>query len=242
MESVVLLTGFGSVCLLLGLPGIIGPRLRGREGPPAEGGCASVIVVVVGMTFLFWAAAGGAIKAAVPRVRDVVRPDGARLIGARVAPPAASPRGTTPSLVDTPVTIDDPAALASLAQVLAGARRWAPNHPQGRWACVVTLDYGDRHASFMAEATTNQGDLVTIWSRNDQGWNFGDYRADGLGQLLERLTAAAKRAPRHGEDPRHGAAAHRTRACPSAPEGGAQCVGAARWMTVSFAGARRPAR
>lgn len=100
---------------------------------------------------------------------------------------------TVHSLVAQPLHLRRRETIARLAALLRTARPWSPSHPNARWFVILRLvtaqgDYGGH-----VESTDNdQG--VQIWyaSGVHGGWNFGTYRQDALGPLLEQLAAEAR--------------------------------------------------
>ena len=96
-------------------------------------------------------------------------------------------------LVREPVTIRDRATLEQIAGVLARATEWSPNHPSSNWTTAVELVTTQGRYIFEVDATPPDanGTLVYVHSGGTDGWNLGEFRADGLEKLLE----AAARAP-----------------------------------------------
>lgn len=74
-------------------------------------------------------------------------------------------------------------------QLLASADRMSPNHPRGRWTCLVTIVAPEETVSFRVHATHNNGTLAWLFSGGTSGWNYGTLRADALGPLVEAAFA-----------------------------------------------------
>jgi hypothetical protein len=98
----------------------------------------------------------------------------------------------TPGLADplthTDVVIDDPARVRRIADILRAAPEVSPNHPHTRWYAHVEMVTLDGTYYFSVGATVPgdaNGTLVGAWPSPQGGWNLGDFRADGLDEVLE---------------------------------------------------------
>lgn len=75
--------------------------------------------------------------------------------------------------------------------LLSHAKRFAPNHPKGGWACLVEIQTQTDvpRYSFYLYSTTNNGVRYSLSSNQEKhdGWNYGDYRNNALGPFVEEL-------------------------------------------------------
>ena len=157
-----------------------------RRGKLVEGG----IAVSVGMLFVMCGAFADDVKLRFSRtLQDVRTPDVESLAAIELAP---DPRGELyQDLLEESIRIEDRQTIVTVTDMLRDAQRWAPNHPNGQWYCLLTLDFGDHTTSVIVSRTSNNGDLISVMSEVTHGFNLGDFRADGLAELLERLARAS---------------------------------------------------
>jgi hypothetical protein len=93
-------------------------------------------------------------------------------------------------LTTSDVTIDDPATIRRIADLLGSAREVSLNHPRTRWSAFVEMITRDGAHYYFTVSATEPGDvngtLVNVaYKPEGGGWNLGDFRADGLDAVLE---------------------------------------------------------
>lgn len=84
------------------------------------------------------------------------------------------------------IHLRDRQQIKRIADLLRTAQPFSPNHPAARWNRVLRIITDHGEFGGMVEATNNdQG--VQIWysSQIQGGWNYGIYRQDALGPVLE---------------------------------------------------------
>lgn len=95
------------------------------------------------------------------------------------------------------VVIEDREHIERIARILETSQEIAPNHPRSKWTAVVemTTDRGTYYFSVRApEPGDLNGTLVSVKLTKDaDGWNLGDVRAEGLERLLENAAEEARR-------------------------------------------------
>jgi hypothetical protein len=97
------------------------------------------------------------------------------------------------SLVTKLVPINDRASIDAICQALNGASKFSPNHPSTKWEVKVELRTEKDAVAFVVYHTeqANNGTVVAISSNVTSGWNYGRFRSDALGPILEKLAKAA---------------------------------------------------
>ncbi len=92
-------------------------------------------------------------------------------------------------LVTKPVTIKDRASIDAICQALNSASEFFPNHPSTKWEVIVEMPTQKTTVSFVVFHTQqeNNGTVVSIMSHVTSGWNYGSFRSDSLGLILEQL-------------------------------------------------------
>ncbi|MGE3805223.1 MAG: hypothetical protein AB7K24_11175 [Gemmataceae bacterium] len=92
-----------------------------------------------------------------------------------------------PGLVTQKQIIDRRDQIDKVIEMLRRAEKYAPNHPETQWTCLLKLrtDKGER--SCVVSATANNGVLVSVNSAGYEGWRLAEYRQDELGPLLEHF-------------------------------------------------------
>lgn len=95
------------------------------------------------------------------------------------------------SLSDHTITIRDRDKIQQLATAMRTASGVAANHPEARWVAILRfqLKNGKEYGG-QIEDTHNQGTLFLYASQVNSGWNYGAYRQDSLGPLLESWVKA----------------------------------------------------
>lgn len=92
------------------------------------------------------------------------------------------------SLVNKPLKIKDRLQIKRLADSLRQARPFSPNHPQATWIVVLRIITRQGEYGGHVESTHNQQGVQIWYSSNiEGGWNYGTYRQDDLGPLLEEV-------------------------------------------------------
>ncbi|PIQ27087.1 hypothetical protein COW36_14410 [bacterium (Candidatus Blackallbacteria) CG17_big_fil_post_rev_8_21_14_2_50_48_46] len=93
---------------------------------------------------------------------------------------------TVLSLTDHTLVIRDKQQIAEIASALRQAPAIGLNHPEANWVAILRI-IADREYGGQIESTRNQGVVMLYASNVRGGWNYGSYRADSLGPLLEKL-------------------------------------------------------
>jgi hypothetical protein len=99
-------------------------------------------------------------------------------------------------LTTTDVVIDDPARIRQIAEILQSATEESPNHPRSRWTTEVEMVTRDGTYYFGVNRTVPghpNGVLVAPRQKKRGGWNLGDWRADGLDEILEKAVNDARK-------------------------------------------------
>jgi hypothetical protein len=88
-----------------------------------------------------------------------------------------------------PVTINDRATIDAICEALNRAFEFLPNHPSIKWEAKVELRSERKKVSFVVLHTEQEenGTIVSIMSHVTSGWNYGSFRCDSLGPILEKL-------------------------------------------------------
>ena len=97
-------------------------------------------------------------------------------------------------LTTTDVVIDDPARVRRIADILRAATEEAPNHPRSRWTANLEMVTRDGTYYFSVNRTVPghpNGTLVSPLQMGRGGWNLGNWRADGLDEVLEEAVNRA---------------------------------------------------
>jgi hypothetical protein len=95
------------------------------------------------------------------------------------------------SLVAAPMTVVDPAIVRRISESLATTTEVSRNHPKSRWYAEIELVTSD--GTFQCQITATEpgdrhGTLVNIqMQKKSAKYNLGDWRADGLDQILEAV-------------------------------------------------------
>lgn len=112
------------------------------------------------------------------------------------------PMETHAPLVENPLTINDRREIEAIAQALNDASKLFPNHPAIEWEVKVEMRTEKTKVSFVVMHTEDEknGTFVSILSDTTSGWNYGDFRSDSLGPLLERLAGTETGAEPNGDD------------------------------------------
>lgn len=92
-------------------------------------------------------------------------------------------------LVAKPLTVKDRAAIKTICQSLNSASEFRPNHPSIKWEVKVEIRTQKGSVAFVVYHTEqeNNGTVVSIMSHVTSGWNYGRFRSDSLGPILENL-------------------------------------------------------
>ena len=91
-------------------------------------------------------------------------------------------------LAPTEVVIDDSARIRRIAEILRTAPEVLANHPRSRWTANVEMVTRDGTYFFRVNRTVPghpNGTLVGPSQKERSGWDLGDFRADGLDEVLE---------------------------------------------------------
>lgn len=99
-------------------------------------------------------------------------------------------------LTGTDVVIDDRARVRQIAEILRAATEESPNHPRSRWTANVEMVTPDGTYYFGVNRTVPghpNGTLVSPWQNQRGGWNLGNWRADGLDEVLEDAVNKARK-------------------------------------------------
>lgn len=99
---------------------------------------------------------------------------------------------TVSSLIDHRLVIKDRRKISQLADVLRSASPFSPSHPESRWIAVLRIvtDHGD-YGGQVDSTSNGQGSFIWYASQVQGGWNYGAYRQDELGPLLEQFAKAS---------------------------------------------------
>jgi hypothetical protein len=119
-------------------------------------------------------------------MREVIKAEAGQVNSIEIGP---HPSDNYPCLVREPLRITDRAEINRLCSALAGASQVSPNHPHAVWYCVLVLHKTSGVHRCVVSSTRNQGTLVSFSSNEAQGWNYGEFRIDALGSILEALAA-----------------------------------------------------
>jgi hypothetical protein len=93
------------------------------------------------------------------------------------------------SLIDMPIVISDRESIDAICKAFNSASHFGPNHPAIEWEVIVEIWQQESHESVVVWHTTqaDNGTCISIQSNVTSGWNFGSYRSDSLGPMLERF-------------------------------------------------------
>jgi len=108
----------------------------------------------------------------------------------------ANPADQYKPLTSTDVVIDDPARVRRIAEILRAATEESPNHPRSRWTANVEMVTRDGTYYFGVNRTVPghpNGTLIGPWQKEPGVWNLGDWRADGLDEVLEEAVNKARK-------------------------------------------------
>ncbi len=92
-------------------------------------------------------------------------------------------------LITKSVTISDRAMIGKIGELVHAGRRCSPNHPEEKWALLLRFLLKDREFVGQVLSTSNQGVLFYYGYDPSGGANYGTYRQDALGPLLEAVVA-----------------------------------------------------
>jgi hypothetical protein len=184
----------GALLLLMALLA----RFHGRRSPNVAKK-AWMIFFSAGMLFIVWGACGGfyAIYMFTDRIRAHRSLDPDAVVAIEVLPgryPAIRP-----PLAPQRLVVTDRQRIGQVIHALKAARPWAAAHPRVTWECILLVDDGARKLSYRVSSTTNNGVLIAV----ESGRLFlGEYREDGLGEILEGIAADKGDAQDKGAEPR----------------------------------------
>jgi hypothetical protein len=87
------------------------------------------------------------------------------------------------------ISVKDREQLATIASLIQSAERDHPKHPHQRWAMILRFRLKDRIFSGQLVSTSNQGVLFYYGYEIGGGANYGTYRQDALGPIIEAIVA-----------------------------------------------------
>jgi hypothetical protein len=90
------------------------------------------------------------------------------------------------------IHIVDRKRIAELAAAFRAATGVSPNHPHTQWSVIVRFITPEREYGGHVSQTANQGVLFWYSSGVIGGWNYGTYRNDALGPLIQQLIQAPR--------------------------------------------------
>src|SRR5262249_21389067 len=85
------------------------------------------------------------------------------------------------------VHIRDPNQIAQIADLLRKSQTWHANHPEEKWAMILRFVVNGREFTGKLDSTSNQGVLFWRGLGPTPSVNYGTYRVDDLGPLIERI-------------------------------------------------------
>ena len=178
------------VGVLFALAGVVSVRkvLRGdRNVHGCLAGCFSILVTGVGSTLALGILLTSPTPCQRERLFDRVFRTPPERIERFVILPGRSNQYRP--LTQWAVVIDDPAVIRRIAEILRTSPDVFPNHPHSRWTAKVEMVTNDGTFYFAVNAPVPgdaNGILVTVQRTSEGGgWNLGDFRAEGLAEILE---------------------------------------------------------
>jgi len=93
------------------------------------------------------------------------------------------------SLTNKTILINDFEKIKKICESLNNAILWAPNHPMGRWTCIMALNKknGEIDSFSIGNTYDNRGTVIRIGSEVETGETFGFYRSDSLGNAIKNF-------------------------------------------------------
>ena len=91
------------------------------------------------------------------------------------------------SLTDTTLRVTEPGLIAGVVEKLRQAQLYRTEGLRPKWDCTLVFHGGEDVFSCTVSSTKHNGVLIRLQSRESPGTNYGTFRMDSLGPILEGI-------------------------------------------------------
>ncbi|MBF0547620.1 MAG: hypothetical protein HQM08_24485 [Candidatus Riflebacteria bacterium] len=97
------------------------------------------------------------------------------------------------SLIENNIQIKDRKRISEIAEAFRTLQPFSAEHPFANWVCFIRFKLADKDFGGQVELTNN-GQGVIFWYSSDVvgGWNYGCFRQDTIGPILEKIAREEK--------------------------------------------------